>query len=156
MKNFPLNKKSYISVQDFYLAKMVIEFIHGQEAYENISIKDISEIKTNYTEYLSLINKFTNSIEVDFFHELLIPLTTTTPILYLDFSKEIPSVFELNYYWNDPHHWFKVPVIDNVLSCLTEDQILDRDLVKYKELEHVEWFKDMDNKIQLLNKNDLL
>lgn len=127
--------------KEFRLASLITRNLSRVDnIYPNIRPLSKDQLELMYEDYIGLINRFDSDIDKDFFCKSFMPLTTKSPLIYLDFSGKIPIVFELSYFFREPYHWFKIPVVDNVLGFLLENKVTSLDVIKMKELDYVSWF----------------
>jgi hypothetical protein len=108
--------------KQFENVKYIIAYLNTYaDVLSKIKLKniiDIDYLESTQSEWIQLISKFTNPIEIEFFKECWIPIERDSYDYFMDISDERYSIFEIHYFFYEPYNWYKKFITKDIAQIL--------------------------------------
>ena len=122
----------YLNTYPGVLSKVKLADIHNSNS-----------IDSAHQEWLWLISKFTNPIDIEFFKPYFVPIKVDSIDYFIDISDDKYPIFEVHYFFYEPYKWYKQFIVEDITEMLlAQDTGLDLRKV-LKENDRKRW-KDVD------------
>jgi len=112
---------------------------------KGFNLLDEKDIIASQLEWVSLIYRFDNPIEADFFKQWYVPLNIDSYEIFIDLSSPDLTIFEANYFPFEPYQWIKKVCVQKISDLLVSvnDKSIDIDFqIKANE---IEWETQIDD-----------
>ena len=105
----------YLNTYPGVLSKVKLADIHNSNS-----------IDSAHQEWLWLISKFTNPIDIEFFKPYFVPIKVDSIDYFIDISDDKYPIFEVHYFFYEPYKWYKQFIVEDITEMLlAQDTGLD-------------------------------
>ncbi|GEM_PF-2472384 len=102
--------------------KYILTYLHSYpDVISKIKLTEIytpDSIDSGHQDWLSLISKFTNPIDVEFFKPYYVPIQVNSIDCFMDISDNRYPIFEIHYFFYEPYRWYKKFIVEDICELL--------------------------------------
>jgi hypothetical protein len=96
---------------------------------KGLNLMDEKNLIVSQLEWVSLVYRFDNPIESEFFKQWYVPLNIDFYEIFIDLSSPDFTIFEANYFSFEPYQWIKKVCVEKISDLLVsvDDKSIDID-----------------------------